>query len=49
MALQIQSEPDLVKEVRVQIGKEWTHHSFGRPVPRAEAAQMARRMLEALA
>jgi hypothetical protein len=48
--LQIQPEPEeQVKEVRVQIGKDWTHHSFGRPVSRAEAAKWARRILETLA
>lgn len=40
---------ELVSRVRVQIGKDWTEHNFGRPVSRAVAAQRARQILEALA
>lgn len=44
-----QEPPELVKRVKVMIGDDWTEHSFACPVPRAQAVQRARLILEALA
>lgn len=41
--------PETVKDIRVQIGKEWHAVSFGGPVDRAYAIQRAQEILRAMA
>ena len=49
MALQIEKQPDLIREVKIIIGYEWTAVRFAKPLPRAAAMKRARQMLESMA
>jgi hypothetical protein len=49
MPLQTEKQPDLIREVKIVIGSEWTSVRFAEPIPRADAMKRARVILELMA
>lgn len=48
MPLEIERKPETVRMVRIQIGKEWAQHDFGRPVDLATARKTALHFLDCM-